>query len=582
MLVKNCNLSDRGIYTLNISNKSGKDSSKCEVLVIFPPKIIKNLQNVEVIQKKTAILEAEIESIPNSTAEWFKNEILINPASIEYENRYSIIERKGGVHQLIIKNCKNEDSGLYRCKLSNKLGNVSSESKLKVIIAPFFIQKFDQVDGVENCDIRVTSILGGYPIPKITWFQNNNELDLSNNKKYESLIQEIENNYEVTLIIKNSKKSDAGQFQCVAENEAGRGNCFGKILIHPLTAPKFIVSMNKEKIIPENKPVELNVKVSGIPVPKISWYKDGTIINREDKTFNIIEDNRTGICSLISTNISKDHSGNYLVKATNPGGEVINSCNLIIKGFHPFFINKPEKLTCLEGNLAIIGCSFDGEPKPNANWSFKNKDLKTDSKTKITYDNISKSSILEIEKCSKSDEGTYVVTIKNVHGSESAIVSLVITEDESEVQDYKLFLKVAEQNKLEVEEIKPDWGKLKETEQIKKTHEEEENQIVLKKVELLPVFLVKPTNEKTEIGKETAFYVEIKSSSKCDIKWYNNGKELENKGNIKIEKDENRKKYILIVKRVSKENEGIIECVAINKDGESKESCKLNIIGKYF
>lgn len=525
-------------------------------------------------------METEIDSNPPATVEWFKNNVLLNPASIEFENRYSVMDRKGGVHQLIIKNCKNEDSATYSCKFSNKLGEVVEESKLKVIIAPYFIKKFDQIDGVENCEIKVSAVVGGYPSPKVKWLKNNNELNLDNKDKFESIVQEKDDNYEVTLIIKSGKKDDAGQYQCIVENEAGRGNCFGKVVIHPLTAPKFTLPLEKEKILPENKEVTLNVKAVGIPIPKVTWFKDGILIDTENKDYIITEDIETGNNTIASTKIDKKLSGKYIAKAKNPGGEVSTECNLLIKGYHPFFINKPEKLTCLEGNIAILGCSFDGDPKPNITWSFKNKEIKNDGKQKITYDENSNSSILEIEKCSKVDEGTYVATIKNIHGSESAIVSLVITENEDEVQDYKSFLKTAELIKAEVEDIKPDWGKLKETEQIKKVQDEEEFEINLRKVELLPEFITKPKNAKTQKGNEATFEAEIKSASKCEIKWIINEKELENKANIKMEKDENKKKYRLTIKRVDKEHEGIIECVAKNKDGETIEKCKLEIIGK--
>ena len=73
LIVKNSDLIDKGLYTISVSNKGAKLTSKCEVTIIYPPKIIKPLQNIEVIQKKTAILELEVDSNPNATIEWLKN-----------------------------------------------------------------------------------------------------------------------------------------------------------------------------------------------------------------------------------------------------------------------------------------------------------------------------------------------------------------------------------------------------------------------------------------------------------------------------------------------------------------------------
>lgn len=461
----------------------------------------------------------------------------------------------------------------------NKLGEISTKASLRVLSAPVFLQKFDQIDGVEGCDIKIFSLIESKQKPSIKWLHNNNEIDLKAGNKFDLEINKNEN-WEIKLKIKNATKLDAGQYQCIAENEAGRSNCFGKVVMHPLTAPRFVKKLEDEIVLPENKEVYLEVKVAGIPIPEIQWFKDNEEINLENNKFTIKFDQHNGVSILKSNEIDKNLSGVYTAKANNPGGEILNKCKVTINGSHPVFLNKPEKLTCLAGKSAILGCSFDGEPEPEAVWFFKNKELKNDLKTKISYDISSKSSLLEIEKCSKKDEGSYTVTIKNIHGSQTAVVSLNITEDEKEVQDYKLFLKASETKKFEVQEEKPDWGKLKETEQNQKIDNNDEQLIKLKKIELLPEFLLKPLTQKSFIGQEINFKVVIKSPTKCEVMWKINDIILENKGKIKLEKDENKKTYYLTIKRLEKENEGLLKCIAKNNDGETEEICEIKIIGK--
>lgn len=567
---------------MNISNKISKSSSKSELNVIYPPILIKKLQNSSVVQKKTVILEVEIDSNPAPTVEWYKNNSKIDLNSIENDNRLSLLERKGGVYQLIIKNTKKEDSGDYFCIIKNKLGEIKTEAFLDVLSSPIFIKKFDQIDGVEECEVKITSIVECNPKPTASWFFNNNEINSSDNR-YNFEILKNENNFIIVLTIKSGKKTDAGQYNCTVFNEAGRASCFGKVVMHPLKAPFFINPLENELTIPEKKEVNLNVKASGIPLPKIEWFKDDILIDEKNQQFSISELNKDGCSTLKSLFPSKEFSGLYKVKALNPAGEASTKCKLKVEGYLPFFKIKPEKITCLENGTAILGCSYEGNPFPSVLWFFKNKEIKDDKRIKIVFDENTNSSMLEIENCTKRDEGTYTVIIKNIHGNESCIVSLIITTNENEVQDFKSLLKLTEYKKSEIEEVKPDWGNLKEGEQQDKIKPDDNNKINLKKVELLPRFIEKPKDIKVKRGEEAVFISEIKSSSKMVVSWKLNDKTLEKGPNIKIEKDEPRNKYLLTIKRVIENIEsGNIECEAENEYGKVSEICKLIILGKYF
>jgi hypothetical protein len=246
----------------------------------------------------------------------------------------------------------------------------------------------------------------------------------------------------------------------------------------------------------------------------------------------------------------------------------------------PYFLHKPEKITCLANTTAELGCSFKGDPEPSVIWTFKNKEIKDDDKNKITYEPETNSSVLSIQKCSKQDEGTYIVTIKNVHGSDSTAVSLMITQNAEEVQDYRQFLKVAEVEKVVAEEATVDWGKLKEGKAIEKEKEDDPEGIKLKKVELLPRFTKEPIDQCVLKEKEACFEAHVKSSTKVDVKWCNKlDKEIIGKEGIRIDKDLNRNIFQLTIKRASNDQEGPIKCVATNEHGACEKFVNLTIIG---
>ncbi len=557
-----------------------KASTKCDLSVIYAPKLVKPLFDLETAQKKTAIIEAEIDAFPTSKIEWFKNNQPIDCSSYELEGRYSVFDRKGGVYQLVIKNCKPSDTASYKIKASNKMGEITSEAKLSITSAPVFIKKMEQVDAVEGCEFKINVIASGYPMPAISIAKNNNDVDLNDSVKFKLIVEKIEAEFYYSIIVNNTSKSDVGTYQIALTNDAGRASCIGKVVLHPLTAPKFIVLLQNDKILPVNKEIVLQTKVSGIPVPKINWLKDEKSLN-ENSNFIVSYDEREGFHYLKSSRPADESlSGLYKVIATNPGGEVISVCNLVIKGREPHFINKPEKITCLEGSTAVLGCSFDGEPQPIATWTHKNKELKLNEKFSIDYEPISKSSILSIKNLSKQDEGTYIVTIKNIHGSENTPVSLLVTQNAEEVNDYRQFLKASETVKHEEAAEEINWGTLKEGKEILKDEEPEKEQIKLKKVELLPKFIREPRDLRVLREKEAKFEAEVKSSTKVDFKWFANENEIKSKEGIRLEKDTKRNIFTLLIRRVNSEFESEIKCIATNEHGTVEAKCNLIILGK--
>ena len=436
-------------------------------------------------------METEIEAIPAANVIWLKNEQIIDINLPEYEGRYTIVERKGGIYQLLIKNCKLEDIGAYKCIASNKYGEINCSSSLIVISAPVFTKKFDQIDGVEKCDVKIDVTLNLTQITYITWSKNSNEIDTTKINKYELTTEKKMDCISHTLTIKILDKNDIGKYQCVVSNDAGRATCIGKVSVHPLTPPKFITPLNKELLLPENKNIELAVRATGIPVPRITWFKNGIEINKENHDFIILQNDETITSILKATGNSKEHSGHFKAMAINVGGEETTECNLTIKGIAPYFINKPEKITSLQDSTAILGCSFKGDPEPEIIWILKNKIIYNDKKYSLSKDNNTNSNILEINKCNETDEGTYMVTIKNIHGSETVPVTLIITKNAADVQDYRQFLKVSDLEKRDFEEQKPDWGNLKAGLQKKKEEEDEQEKIKLKKKLNFCQFLLK-------------------------------------------------------------------------------------------
>jgi hypothetical protein len=76
--------------------------------------------------------------------------------------------------------------------------------------------------------------------------------------------------------------------------------------------------------------VKLICCLSGRPVPKVSWYKNGGLISESNSHYDATFIN--GVCTLQIPSCRHDDSGNYTCKAENPLGFDETTCMLVVEG----------------------------------------------------------------------------------------------------------------------------------------------------------------------------------------------------------------------------------------------------------
>ena len=109
--------------------------------------------------------------------------------------------------QLSIINAHKKDSGLYRCKASNSLGQDSALTQLVVVELPrFTISPPAKLNVFVYQDITVPCQATGDPKPTITWKKENGQLPSGRSKI----------SLDGTLEIWNAKEEDSGRYTCVA------------------------------------------------------------------------------------------------------------------------------------------------------------------------------------------------------------------------------------------------------------------------------------------------------------------------------------------------------------------------------
>uniref|UniRef100_A0A674JVU1 Contactin-3 n=1 Tax=Terrapene triunguis TaxID=2587831 RepID=A0A674JVU1_9SAUR len=223
-------------------------------------------------------------------------------------------QKSSGV--LEIPNFQQEDAGLYECVAENVRGKNMARGQLTIYAPPNWIQKISDVHKAIEESIFWECKANGRPKPSYSWLKDG-----------EPLIPRDRIQIELgALTITNVNLSDAGMYQCVAENRHGviftsaelsviaLGPDFSKTLLKRLT----LVKVGGEVII-ECKP-----KAS--PRPTYTWKK-GKEILRENERINIMDDG-----SLRIVNVTKADAGSYSCVATNHFGTASSTGSLVVKG----------------------------------------------------------------------------------------------------------------------------------------------------------------------------------------------------------------------------------------------------------
>ena len=110
---------------------------------------------------------------------------------------------------LSIINADKKDSGLYKCKASNKMGHDPAVTHLNVVQLPHFtVTPPAQLKGTTIQNITVPCQAAGEPQPKVTWVKENSELPVGRSKVSE----------DGTLQIWNAKEEDSGRYKCTASS----------------------------------------------------------------------------------------------------------------------------------------------------------------------------------------------------------------------------------------------------------------------------------------------------------------------------------------------------------------------------
>lgn len=237
--IKNASASDSGHYTILAENTQGCVVSSA-VLAIEPaqeirafapavdtyaetnetakalaPTFIRVFQDRETQEGKMTRFDCRVTGRPYPEVTWYINQVPIND-----DATHKILVNESGNHSLMITNVSRYDGGVVTCVARNKSGEVATQSNLIVlekeqVVAPKFVERFTTVNVREGEPVRLNARAVGTPVPRITWQKDGAQV-VPNDNVYIGV-----DGGATALDIPQAMASDAGWYQCTAQNVAG-------------------------------------------------------------------------------------------------------------------------------------------------------------------------------------------------------------------------------------------------------------------------------------------------------------------------------------------------------------------------
>ncbi|XP_046823069.1 obscurin isoform X3 [Vespa crabro] len=421
-------LQDAGLYECIFTNKLGEDIVQGQLEVgtvndLRKPRFIEPLSDVDIADGTNGEFKAIFTADPVPEIIWFYNglEISNDDSRIKWKMDNKLVSDKltESTITLNIPKCGKDDTGDYTLKLENKWGQAESSALLNLLLQPN-IEEFKDLTAPVDEPAVWEAIIKGNPKPEITWSKDNEELTIGN----EFDTEEDRRNNKYKLLIKNVNVEHGGTYTVYAKNYLGESSAQALLTAH-LESPLFLKELSQVSI-GDRQDIELKVRVSGIPKPKISWLLNDVPI-MQDARHEVI----THVEGLIDSTLyiktfSADDIGIISCIASSIAGTIQTSCELSMVFEAPSHVTLPKCLNMDEGEPFELKAKADGSPIPLMSW-FKDGELLTPN-DHIQIENYPDGTTkLTIENVIPADSGAYKLVASNAMGEQSALCAVAVT-----------------------------------------------------------------------------------------------------------------------------------------------------------
>ena len=392
--------SDEGRYVCRASNRAGSQEAETALYVSSGGEGSEVIQEVTTQLGGTVTLTCRPQTPGDWRTVWTKSGSSL-PATAS---------QRDGV--LTLTRVTSRDAGLYICTASDASG-LSQRLQARVIIedqgfvsgeeAPTVTISPEQRTIGQGDTVEVTCVTRGSPAPRVTWEKVGENLS--------SPSVSVSGN---TLTVRSAQVEDRGMYLCQAENRAGSNRAIVILEVEPREPPTLeIFPALSQTIVTGGSALYQCRPRTGIPAPSISW----TRVDRRPLAPSA-EILPGGVIRF--TRVTGEEEGEYRCTAENIAGRAETVATLTINQVPEITVTPQGSVTINIGSQLTMRCDVTGDPAPTVSWN------KIGSSTKTLGIN---SPVLQINRVTKQDEGTYSCLATNIAGEREERVQVIVTED---------------------------------------------------------------------------------------------------------------------------------------------------------
>ncbi|KAM9324527.1 hemicentin-1 [Gastrophryne carolinensis] len=401
--IHNTEMNNTGRYTCTASNEAGRISKHFILNVLDPPRI----NGSGITDELTVIVNNQLDLLCYTTG--------FPPPEINWLKDGQLLSQTGNLHfiregQILrITSAQEENIGLYTCLVSNSAGNTKKEFSVNVHKPPSFAGNsgIHTITSLTNKHVILECPIDALPAPEITWLKNRKSL-MPNFRVH------VESNGRF-LHIHEAELTDAGRYVCVASNVAGK------------TTREFMLNIYAPPVVKDgpnlvttfvNKSANLECAATGVPPPRISWRKNGVILNENNDRYAVLESG-----SLYFSSADTDDAGQYSCLATNAAGSDQKQIELLV--YDPPLIKPgPTNITTIVNHETTLPCEVTGTPKPKVKWEKHGRPI--DMETNQNIFRLLSSGSLTIISATVDDSGVYDCSATNAAGHDGITIYLSV------------------------------------------------------------------------------------------------------------------------------------------------------------
>ncbi|KPI92824.1 Down syndrome cell adhesion molecule-like protein CG42256 [Papilio xuthus] len=308
------------------------------------------------------------------------------------------------VSVLDIPSAMDTHSGNYTCTATNKAGSANHTAVLNVIVPPV-VQPFSFGE-VMNSGQVVTApcsvIEGDHPL-RLRWLFDGEPI-----KPRSGITGFNIGERSAILSINSVTHEHAGNYTCVAENEAGFHSHTSTLIIN--VPPNILPFTFGEKPanVGEYLQAACTINFGDLPLT-ITWMFNGQAISLRNNDYTITNSKRSSL--LIVESVDAKHAGSYTCIGENRAGRSTYSADLIVYVpplIVPFsFGEVPSN----PGDTAVVNCvATKGDLPLEISWTFSSETIDSSLHSGITTTPLGpRASVLTINSVTANHQGNYTL-----------------------------------------------------------------------------------------------------------------------------------------------------------------------------